>query len=155
MRFNLFFVFFPFVFVFFIWRSIILEFSFEIIRHLDRIVFRRNFIFLIFFIFIWSIFNLLMKLSQQHFYCSSKHDIKFLESRSPINNNFNRMRTGILYCKFYSKENQKTFQKRVHSLKTFHLTVIGKNRQNELRVIRSCLHKENESYWLKKAANQE
>ena len=36
---------------------------------------------------------------------------------------------------------QDSLKKRVHSSKTFHLTLIGNNRQNELKVIRSFLYR--------------
>ena len=37
-----------------------------------------------------------------------------------------------------------SFKKCVHFLKTFHLTHIERNHQNELRVIQSCLNKKQE-----------
>ena len=36
---------------------------------------------------------------------------------------------------------QQCFEKLVYSSKTFHLTLFGKNSQNELRAIRSCLYR--------------
>ena len=56
----------------------------------------------------------------------------------------------LLYQLIFLVIQHGVFEKLVHSWKTFHLTLIGRNRQNELRAIRSCLYRKGERLWLVK-----